>query len=75
MTGKSLKELANQLDADVTNIEGAASALAGLNSEEVPHEVGAGRSWLAGEIHGLVSNLRKLTDEIFKATRDGEAAS
>ena len=56
----------------VTDIEGAASALAGLNSEEVPHEVGPGRAWLAGEICGLVNKLRKLTDELFEASHGSQ---
>ena len=67
MTEETLAKKIFDLDALVTRIEGAASALSGLNSEEVPHEVGPGRSWLAGENQGLVHQLRKLTDSIFEA--------
>ena len=61
-----------ELDALVTRIEGAASALAGLNCQEVPHEVGPGRAWLAGLNNGLVAELRELTDDIFKASRGSQ---
>ena len=67
MTDETLAAKASDLDTLVTDIEGAASALAGLNSEEVPHECGHGRAWLAGEIHGLVAQLRELTDDLFEA--------
>ena len=67
MTEESLADKTSDLDALVTRIEGAASALAGLNCQEVPHEVGHGRAWLAGVNHGLVNQLRVLTDSIFEA--------
>ncbi len=67
MSDKTLAAMASDLDALVTDIEGAASALGGLNSEEVPHEVGPGRAWLAGNIEALVYRLRELTDSIFEA--------
>ena len=66
--------MAFDLDMLVTDIEGAASALAGLNSEEVPHSVGPGRAWLAGEINGLVHKLRVLTDSIFEAAKGPQNA-
>ncbi len=69
MTEETLKQKIFALDALVTCIEGAASALAGLNCEEVPHEVGAGRAWLAGENKGLVDELRELTNALFQASR------
>ena len=69
MSDKTLAAMTSELDALVTDIEGAASALGGLNSEEVPHEVGPGRAWLAGEIEALVNQLRKLTDSIFEAAK------
>ncbi len=68
MTDETLAHKTSDLDALVTRIEGAASALSGLNSEEVPHEVGPGRAWLANENQGLVNRLRELTDSIFEAT-------
>ena len=40
MSDKTLADMTSDLDALVVRIEGAASALAGLNSQEVPHEVG-----------------------------------
>jgi len=67
MTDETLAAKTSDLDTLVTDIEGAASALAGLNSEEVPHECGHGRAWLAGEISGLVNKLRELTDDLFEA--------
>ena len=67
MTNESLADKTSDLDALVTRIEGAASALAGLNCQEVPHEVGHGRAWLAGINNGLVTQLRMLTDSIFEA--------
>ena len=70
MTDETLTEQISDLDELVTCIEGAASALSGLNSEEVPHEVGHGRAWLAGVNHGLVAQLRELTDSIFKAANE-----
>ncbi len=69
MTEETLAEKTFDLDALVTRIEGAASALGGLNSEEVPHEVGPGHAWLAGEIEALVHQLRELTDSIFEAAK------
>ena len=71
MTEVTLRDKALDLDALVTKIEGAASALAGPNCEEVPHEVGAGRSWLAGEINGLVHELRELSNSIFDESVHG----
>ncbi len=72
MTEATLKDKIFELDGLVTRIEGAASALAGLNCQEVPHQVGAGRAWLAGEINGLVHELRELTNSIFEASRDSK---
>ncbi len=66
MTNETLKQKIFELDGLVTRVEGAASALAGLNSQEVPHEVGPGRAWLAGENQGLAAELRKLTNEMFE---------
>ena len=68
MTEATLRDKVFELDALVTRIEGAASALAGLNCEEVPHEVGPGRAWLAGMNNGLVAELRELTDDLFEAS-------
>ena len=70
MTEGTLAEKTSDLDALVTDLEGAVSALGGLNSEEVPHEVGPGRAWLAGQIEALVHQLRKLTDDLFEASHD-----
>ncbi len=67
MSEATIAQKTFELDALVTRIEGAASALAGLNCQEVPHQVGPGRAWLAGEINGLVNELRQLTDSIFEA--------
>ncbi len=67
MTEATLWDKVFELDALVTRIEGAASALAGLNCQEVPHQVGFGRDWLAGVNKGLVDELRELTDSIFEA--------
>ncbi len=67
MSDKTLADMTSDLDALVVRIEGAASALAGLNSEEVPHEVGPGRAWLAGLNHGSAAELRELTDDLFEA--------
>ncbi len=68
MTEETLADKISDLDTLVTDIQGAASALSGLNSEEVPHECGPGRAWLAGELYGLVAKLRELTDDLFEAT-------
>jgi len=68
MTNETLAVMTSDLDALVTRIEGAASALAGLNCEEVPHQVGPGRAWLAGMNNGLVAELRELTDDLFEAS-------
>ena len=57
MTDETLAHKTFELDGLVTRIEGAASALAGLNCQEVPHEVGPGRAWLAGENKGLVNGF------------------
>ena len=67
MSEVTLKHKIFELDGLVSSIEGAASALAGLNCEEVPHEVGPGRAWLAGLNHGLAAELRELTDDLFEA--------
>ena len=69
MTDKTLAGMTSDLDALVSDLQGAASALGGLNSEEVPHEVGPGRAWLAAEIEALVHQLRTLTDSIFEAAK------
>ena len=68
MTDETLAQKIFELDALVTRIEGAASALAGLNCQEVPHQVGPGRAWLAGLNKGLVDELREMTDAIFQAS-------
>ena len=68
MTEDTLAQKIFELDALVTRIEGAASALAGLNCQEVPHQVGPGRAWLAGLNNGLVAKLRELTDDLFEAS-------
>ena len=72
MTDETLAQKIFELDALVTGIEGAASALAGLNCQEVPHEVGPGRAWLAGLNNGLVAELRELTDDLFEASRGSQ---
>ncbi len=74
MTDETLAQKTFELDALVTRIEGAASALAGLNCQEVPHQVGPGRAWLAGEINRLVDELRKLTDGLFEASHGPQDA-
>ena len=68
MTEATLRDKIFELDALVTRIEGAASALAGLNCQEVPHQVGFGRDWLAGVNKGLVDELRELTNALFEAS-------
>ncbi len=70
MTNETLKQKIFDLDALVTRIEGAASAIAGLNCQEVPHQVGPGRAWLAGLNNGLVAELRELTDDLFEVSHD-----
>ncbi len=72
MTEATIARKTFELDALVTRIEGAASALAGLNSQEVPHEVGPGRAWLAGLNNGLVAELRELTDDLFEASHGSQ---
>ncbi len=72
MTDKTLADMTSDLDALVTRIEGAASALAGLNCQEVPHQVGPGRAWLAGLNNGLVAELRELTDDLFEASHGSQ---
>ena len=72
MTDQTLQEMIFDLDSLVTRIEGAASALAGLNCEEVPHGVAHGRAWLAGLNNGLVAQLRELTDDIFEASKGSQ---
>ena len=72
MTDETLAQKIFELDALVTRIEGAASALAGLNCQEVPHQVGPGRAWLAGLNNGLVAELRELTDDLFEASHDSQ---
>ncbi len=67
MSDELLREKICELDALVTRIEGATSALLGVNSEEARDECEQGRIWLADQIYGLVSNdLRLLTDEILE---------
>ena len=68
MTEATIAQKTFELDALVTRIEGAASALAGLNCQEVPHQVGPGRAWLAGVNKGLIDDLRELTNELFEAS-------
>ncbi len=72
MSNETLKQKIFDLDALVTRIEGAASALAGLNCQEVPHQVGPGRAWLAGLNNGLVAKLRELTDDLFEASHGSQ---
>ena len=67
MTEEALQDKIYSLDSLVIDIQGAASALTGLNSEEVEHDCQPGRAWLANENHRLVNQLRKLTDSIFEA--------
>ncbi len=44
MTDETLADMTFELDALLTRIEGAASALTGLNCEEALHQVGPGRA-------------------------------
>ena len=69
MTEEALNDLIYALDSLVIDIQGSASALTGINSEEVSHDCQPGCAWLANENYRLVNQLRKLTDSIFEAAK------